>query len=230
MKKVWPFSFYFLYYAAIAAYAPYMVLYFQSANLSGAQIGLLTGITPLITLVSVPFWTGLADKTDKHQLIMSMAMVVGITVLIIFPFLDTFILIFGMGIVFQAFFSSVIPISDSATMFMLGKQKDIYGRVRLGGTIGFGLTATIAGVLVENNGIKVAFWSAAVLFFIGFLVSQKLQHGKAAKDRSASRQRMGQLLKNPQWIIFLILAFTGGHDLCSFDYLFFPVYEGIGCH
>ena len=85
MKKVWPFSFYFVYFAAIAAFAPYMVLYYQSVGLSGAQIGLLTGIGPLITLVSVPFWTGLANTTGRHGLIMSAAILVGAAVLTLLP-------------------------------------------------------------------------------------------------------------------------------------------------
>jgi PPP family 3-phenylpropionic acid transporter len=228
MKKIWPFSFYFLYFAAIAAFAPYLVLYYQSVGLSGAQIGLLTGITPLITLVSVPFWTGLADTTGRHRLIMSMAMLVGITVLIIFPYLHTFALIFGMAIVLQTFFSPVMAFSDSATMFMLGAKKDLFGRVRLGGTIGFGLVATLAGILVENNGLKMAFWGGAFLFFLGFLISQKFEHGKAAKNGIASRKRIGQLLKNPHWLIFLALAFTGGVAFAASNTYFFPFMKELG--
>ena len=78
MRKFWPFSFYFLYYAAIATYAPYTVLYLQSLDYSGTQIGILMGILPLITLVSTPFWTGIADRTDRHRLVTSITMLIGI--------------------------------------------------------------------------------------------------------------------------------------------------------
>jgi hypothetical protein len=44
MKKIWPFSFYFLFFAAIASFGPYMVLYYQSLEFTGTQIGLLTGL------------------------------------------------------------------------------------------------------------------------------------------------------------------------------------------
>ena len=71
-KFVWPFSFYFFIFAGVASYSPYLVLYYQSLSFTGAQIGLLTGIAPLITLVSLPLMTGLADRTNRHGLIMGL--------------------------------------------------------------------------------------------------------------------------------------------------------------
>jgi PPP family 3-phenylpropionic acid transporter len=73
-KLVWPFSFYFLYFAGVASFGPYRVLYYQSLSFTGAQIGLLVGITPLITLVSLPLMTGLADRTNRHALITSLSL------------------------------------------------------------------------------------------------------------------------------------------------------------
>ena len=237
MKKFWPFAFYFLFFAAIAAYSPYLVLYFQSIGLTGTQIGLITGITPLITLVSVPFWTGVADRTNRHRLIFSLSMLMGMVGLFLFPFLETFVLVFGLAILFNIFFAPVTALADSATMFMLEPRKDLFGRVRLGGTIGFGIMATIAGIMVENNGIKVAFWSAAVLFFLGFLISLKMEHGQQDKDKSANRQRLSRLLRNRYWVLFLVIAFTGGMAFSALNAYFFPfmqelgaseVYDGIG--
>jgi len=56
MKKIWPFSFYFLYFAALSSFMPFLVLYYQDLKFTGAQIGLLTGIPPLITLFAAPLW------------------------------------------------------------------------------------------------------------------------------------------------------------------------------
>ena len=104
MKKIWPFSFYFLYFAAIATYAPYMVLYYRNLEFSGAQIGTLTGITPLIALLSVPLWTGIADRTNRHKLVMSLCMLVGIACLFILPSLKTFTMVLSLAVL-STFFS-----------------------------------------------------------------------------------------------------------------------------
>ena len=50
MKKIWPFSFYFLYFAALSSLMPFIVLFYQGLGFSGTQIGLLTGVpTPVGT-------------------------------------------------------------------------------------------------------------------------------------------------------------------------------------
>ena len=115
MRKFWPFSFYFLYYAGIATYAPYTVLYLKSLNFTGAQIGMLMGILPLITMVSTPFWTGVADHGSRHRLVMSITMLGGIAVLITLPTLKTYAPILVLAIVMNLFFPAVIPLADSAT-------------------------------------------------------------------------------------------------------------------
>jgi PPP family 3-phenylpropionic acid transporter len=228
MRKIWSFSFYFLYYAGVAAMMPYMVLYYQYRGLSGAQIGLITGIIPLITLVSVPFWTGLADTTGRHRLVMSLAMLVGISAMAIFPLVDTFVLIFGAAVVLQIFFSPTGAFADSATMQMLGERKELYGRVRLGGTIGFGIVATFAGILVENQGLKMAFWGGAVWFFLAFLTTQKFTYAKVAKSDVSRLKGLQVLAKNPHWLIFLLLAFTGGVAFTATNTYFFPFMKELG--
>ncbi|HEX9333095.1 MAG TPA: MFS transporter, partial [Anaerolineales bacterium] len=76
MKKIWPFSFYFLYFVAFASLMPFFVLFYQRLGFNGAQIGLLTGIPPLITMVAAPFWTSVADAKRWHKWVMSLGIAV----------------------------------------------------------------------------------------------------------------------------------------------------------
>src|SRR4026209_1531642 len=157
MKKIWPFSFYFLYFAAFASLLPYFVLFYQNLGFNGAQIGLLTGVPPLVTLVGGPLLTGVADSTRRHRLIMGLGLAVTIGVMLIMPSMKEFVIVFILIIIFNIFISPVSPLADSATMSMLGEERAMYGRIRLGGTIGWGLVAPIAGMLVEMHGLRIAF-------------------------------------------------------------------------
>jgi MFS transporter, PPP family, 3-phenylpropionic acid transporter len=209
MKKIWPFTFYFLYFAAFSALMPFFVLFYQRLGFSGAQIGLLTGIPPLITLVAAPFWTGVADAKRWHKLVMGVGMVTAVLSVFLLPSFTSFAIIFALIIVFNVFLSPVSSLADSATMRMLGEERAMYGRIRLGGTIGWGLFAPIAGAMVQNYGLKLAFWSFSAIMLINFFVSQRFVHGS---HEAAMSQPGGirLLLTNRRWINFLFIAFLGG--------------------
>ena len=112
---------------------------------------------------------------------------------------------------------------------MLGKEQDIYGRIRLGGTIGFGVAASIVGVLVENHGLKMAFWIAAGFIFLGFIVSLNFKYGEENIARSKN-SGFQDLLKDPKWILFLIIAVTGGVAFSASNTYFFPFMKEIGAN
>jgi PPP family 3-phenylpropionic acid transporter len=229
MRKIWPFTFNFLLFAANASVSPFLVLYYQGRGFTGRQIGLLASIAPLIILFSAPLWTRLADATRRHRLIMSLATLVGAMAMFVLPWLHGFGSILLMIILLNIFMGPVTSFADSATMFMLADEKEMYGRIRLGGTIGYGLAASIAGVLVENHGLKLAFWTCAALFLLGFIVSQKLVHGQSkADDPAGGSVRM--LLANPRWPLFLAVAFAGGLGLTALNTYFFPYMKELGAN
>lgn len=229
MRKLWPFAFYFLLFAAIASVGPFLVLYYQGLGFTGAQIGLLTGLTPLITLFSAPLWTGLADRARRHRPMMGLAILAGVATLFVFPLLNAFVPVLLIAALLSFFTAPVTPFADSATMFMLGDEKEMYARVRLGGTIGFGLAAPIAGVLVQNYGLRSAFWASATLFLLGFVVSQKLVFGQLMVDGPAGG-RVRTLLMNPRWLLFLIVALAGGAASAAFNNYFFPYMKELGAN
>ena len=229
MNKLWPFSFNFLLFAAIASVMPFLVFYYQELGFTGAQIGAITGITPLVTFIIAPLWSGIADATGRHRLIMSFALLGGVITLFIFPFLITFLPVLLIAVLVNFFLAPVVPFADSATMFMLAEEKEMYGRIRLGGTIGFGLVASIAGVLVQNYGLKIAFWGASIFLITGLVVSQKLVYGRV-KSESSTRGGIRIILSNPRWLLFLILAFLGGMATASFNNYFFPYMKEVGAN
>lgn len=227
MKKIWPFSFYFLYYAALSSFIPFIVLFYQELKFSGTQIGLLTGIPPLITLFAAPFWTSIADSTQRHRLIMSLGIGVAVTSALVLQSMTTFVFIFIVILIYNSFFSPVASLADSATIAMLGQDRAMYGRIRLGGTIGWGVLAPIAGLLVENYGLKLAFWSFSALMFINFFVAQKVVHDSTVHERSENHG-IRYFLTNRRWILFLASAFLGGLGALSVASYLFPYMAEMG--
>ena len=229
MKKIWPFTFYFLYFAALSSLMPFFVLFYQGLGFSGTQIGLLTGIPPLITLVASPFWTGVADSKRWHKWIMGVGIVVTVVVIFLLQSFTAFAIIFTLIILFNTFLSPVPSLADSATMNMLGKERAMYGRIRLGGTIGWGVFAPIAGLLVQNYGIHAAFWSFSTIMLANLFVSQQFVHG-AHEHAGPSTGGIRVLLTSRRWLNFLFLSFLGGIGSFSVAAYLFPYMAELGAN
>ena len=229
MRKLWPFTFNFIFFAAIAFVAPFIVLYYQGLGFTGTQIGMLTGIVPLITLVSAPLWTGLADSTHRHRLLMSLAILGMVMTTGVFPLLNTFVPVLVFAILLFIFFAPITPLADSATMYMIADEKEMYSRIRLGATLGFGITAFFSGLLVQNYGLRFAFWGSAILFLVGFIASQKLVYGQVEAD-SPVKGRARNLLTHPRWVLFLVIAFAGGLGIAAYNNYLFPYMKELGAN
>ena len=227
MKKIVPFSFYFLYYAAASFSLPFIILYFQELGFKGAQIGILAGMAPLVILVGAPLWTGLADATGRHKLIMSLTLLGAILLGFIFPLFKTLTPVILLVFLYSLFTSPLISFADSATMAMLAGEKAMYGRIRLGGTIGWGVVAPLAGIIIQSFGIRWIFWGYALIMFLVFIVSQKFTFGKRVENVSL-RGDIRQLLTNRQWVFFLCLAFVCGAAFTTINSFLFPYMQELG--
>jgi PPP family 3-phenylpropionic acid transporter len=234
MTKFWPFMANVAYFACVACVYPFLVLYYQSLGFSGSQIGLLSGITPVMTVIGGPLWTNLADVTRRHRLIMSLIVVVALLSLLALPLLRTFGPVLLMVIVLSACFSPITSFIDSATLFMLAGEKEMYGRVRLGGTFGFGVVGYVAGVLVQDYGLKLAFWSGALALLLALVAGQYLtyapvSHAPATRAGTHSGS-VRDLLANRRWWPFLAVAFAGGLALAVSNTYLLPYMKQLGAN
>jgi PPP family 3-phenylpropionic acid transporter len=158
---------------------------------------------------------------------MSIAILASVAALVVFPQFSAFAPILTLVLLYSAFNAPVSSFTDSATMFMLAGRKELYGRVRLGGTLGYGIAALVAGVLVQNNGLKYAFWGGAIAMLLALLVSQKLVFGEA-NTKVSIRQGSRALLADRRWFLFLTLALAGGFALTAVNTYFFPYLNELG--
>ncbi|MBK7318932.1 MFS transporter [Candidatus Villigracilis affinis] len=220
MKKIWPFSYYFIYFAGMAAFIPYIVLYYQTLGFSGTQIGMLVAISPLVSLVGGPLMTGLADSGNRHRLVMSLALGVAAASMFILPFLQAFLPVLILIVIFSFVSAPANSLADSAAMSMLGDEKHLYGRVRMGGTFGWALAAPLAGIVVARYGLSWAFWVYAFSMFVALLISQNFLYTEQ-KEESSFWQGLRVLLGNRQLMLFLFMAFICGTAFATVNnYLF----------
>jgi MFS family permease len=150
-----------------------------------------------------------------------------ILAILLLPAVTGFAFVFALIILFNTFISPVPSLADSATMNMLGEQRAMYGRIRLGGTIGWGVFAPIAGALVDHYGLKIGFWSFSALMLVNLFVSQRFVHGSHGPGEK-NQGSLRLLLTSRRWIHFLFLAFLGGIGAFSAASYLFPYMAELG--
>jgi PPP family 3-phenylpropionic acid transporter len=221
MKKSIPFTFYFFYLAAASFSMPFFVLYYEGLGYSGGKIGLLAGIVPLVIMVGAPFWTRLADARHCHRLVMSATTGITIIIALIFPLFKDFFVILLLSILYAFFVSPIMPLADSATINMLGSEKNLYGRVRLGGTFGWGVTALFSGYIIQTYGTRWVFWGYGLIMVMVFFISQKFTYPSRVETVSLGSRLRGTFI-NHQWVVFLLLAFIAGVGLTAINSFLSP--------
>jgi PPP family 3-phenylpropionic acid transporter len=113
-------------------------------------------------------WGALADSTRRYRTIL-MTTIAGTMVMIFLLSRANDLLWLLPIVVGYAFFSApIVPLVDNSVMEMLGERRALYGRQRVWGAVGWGVSAAVAGVLVDRFGLGVSFYT--FLFFFALLL------------------------------------------------------------
>ena len=210
---------YFLYYAAAASLLPFLVLYYERLGLSGRQVGVLSALLPLMTLLGVPLWSTAADTLQRHKVFI--VITVGGALAFTLPplFTTNYLALLALVGVLSLFTAPIMPLVDHLTLTLLS-EKSRYGALRLWGAVGWGLAAPLTGLLTEQGGLR---WAFSVAFgFLGLLWGVSFTLPEVEAERKSEVVRDIRQFLSPAWLSFLLAAFTGGVGLAvssSFLYL-----------
>ena len=224
---LFPSIYYFLYYGAISILFPFLALFYQSQGLTGGQIGLLAAISPIISFFGAPLWTGAADASRRHKLVAMLSIVGVVIVTFIFPSVASFGGLLLMISLWAFLGSPTGSLVDSAVLTLLGDRKERYGRIRLWGTIGYGVVAPFAGNLIGRLGLKWAFWGYAILMLLGLLVITCIPF-RQSHSNGSFRGGMHVLFANQAWMLFLVMVFIAGIGMATINNYLFVYMQSLG--
>ncbi|MFS0724333.1 MFS transporter [Paenibacillus sp. 1P07SE] len=207
----------YFFYIAYASYLPFLSYWFVEDGLSAPQIGFLFSIGPIVGLIMQPIWGMLIDYFGiaKPVLICSM----GITPWIMLSYHYTehsFGLYVVISIVLAVFSSATLPVVDAMTVRHARKHALSYGAIRVVGSISFGISVTVFGLLYDRHGLSLMFvlYLAAMLLMcvLSFFIETKPHAGEQSTSSSAvGGSLLGQmqpLLRNRGFVLFLIPVFV----------------------
>jgi MFS transporter, PPP family, 3-phenylpropionic acid transporter len=222
-----PSAFYFLLYGAFSVLPPFLAIFYKAQGLTGGQIGLLAALPPIISFFGAPLWTGAADASHRHKLVIMLSLLGVVVIAFILPGIASFgglLIMISLYAFFGAPGSSLI---DSAVLALLGDRKERFGRVRLWGTLGYGAIAPVAGTLIGRLGLQWAFWGYAILMLGGFLIVTRIPF-RQSRPAGSFRGGMRVLFANRPWMLFLAIAFIAGLGLAAISNYLFVYMQSLG--
>lgn len=202
-------GFYLFYFLAFGSFSPYFMLHLEKLGFKGSELGIIIGISPIVMLIASPFWGMLTDSKHIHNKVLFATTFCVIPIMWLISRADTLSELIILQAVLSFFSSAMMPLVDSFTMSMLGKEKNRYGEFRLWGAIGWGLSAPLFGALVHNYGTWVIFPGYIGFIALNLFLMRNLPHVHVKTKHSTTRNVI-KLIRSSQWQIFTVSIFFIG--------------------
>lgn len=205
MMRFWPLSqFYFFYFASLGALVPFWSVYLKSLGFSPAQIGQLMATLALTKIVAPYLWGWVADRSGYHIRIVQITSLLALLCFLPLLWLDRYWGVWLSMIAFSFFWNAALPQFEVVTLARLGDQKHRYSRIRLWGSLGFIVTVSLLGVLLQRSGIQALPPLLLGLFVLIWLSSLPVREHRA---QTGDGGHILRVLKQPAVIALLLSCF-----------------------
>jgi PPP family 3-phenylpropionic acid transporter len=145
--------FYFLYYGSIGASLPYLAPYLKGLGFSGAEIGTVQMVGPLVAGPAALAWALAADRLGAPARALRLATLWSLAAMAFLPIARTPGVLAAVMFLYSLGVAAVVPLVDSVALEWVRTQPGLsYGRVRLFGSLGFIALAQGLGLLLAARG------------------------------------------------------------------------------
>jgi PPP family 3-phenylpropionic acid transporter len=223
---------FFVFWCGAAAFLPYIGVYYESVNLKGGQIGQLNSIPYFVSFFSSIIFAFLSDVTRRHKLVLTFC-VLGITgVLFVYPSARTFAAFVPIVLAYSLLHAPISPILDETALASLEKPEH-YGKIRVGGSIGWGIMVLITGYLIDHLSLGLPiifyiyiFFNFILLINIGIMPS--IHRHSTAPAKPVSPKRVWEMIKQPGFMLFMLVIIVWGIGESSISNFLFLHIKNLG--
>lgn len=206
--------FYSFFWGTYGVFEPFINPYFQKIGLSGAQIGVLLSLPPLVAVVIAPLVSSLADRKGwRAPILVGLSLVVGL-LYFFYQYPRSFQGIFIFTLLIALVRGPTQPLADSLILRMASKYQIDFGRMRLWGSFFYASFAALCGFLWEWLDISWMFPAAMLGFFLVALVASRMEENPAVTEKV--KAPWGLILRNPTLLMLYISAFLAGATVNAF--------------
>jgi len=207
-------TFYFFYFSAVGVYVIYLPKILDNIGYSSLEVGIVFSIAPLVRF-ALPFFFLKRFKLTVRVFHIALWLLLA-SIPMLYLTLENFYLFCMAIFLYGATASVILPFVDTYSLEALSKE--IYGKARLYGSVGFILVALVLAKFMNSNYAGLHFIAITILFCVGsaYLLTRDTNFTKDELHPEKFKLSSYKML----WIsIFLMQVSFGAF------YSFFTIYE-----
>jgi PPP family 3-phenylpropionic acid transporter len=220
---------YLFFYMALGAFFPFITLYYEKIGLSGVQIGTLSALPLIVTSSTSLFWGVLADSLRFHRRILSISLLLTACTVYLISRTSQYELLIPLVLIYAFFATPAMPLLDTVALDTIETNKGTFGGMRVWGTIGWIVSTSIVGMIINRFGILWLFYSYIGLLGVTLFVSL-FQPARGQMPRPSLRLSLHQLLTRRTLLFFLFSIFLLAVAMGTSDYYFSLYMDGLGAN
>lgn len=213
---------YLWFFAAIAAFNPYVAMFYRSQGFSGLQVGMLTAMPAIGLAMSGPFWGTMMDQLGIHRKVLRVALILcaifALVVAQMHEFAQMFVFVTALSF-------SQVPLRallDSYAVSISERTRRSFGSIRSWGAVGYFLSVLVLGQLMGEDISNLFLYAYAIFMVLTFAFLYRLPHLSERQPMQYSTG-IGELLANRALVLLLGVAF-----LLAVGYA--VIYVALGIH
>lgn len=193
----------------------FVLLLSQIKGFSPGQVSIIIGVTPLLIIPGTLFWGRLMDKYKRLVLTIKIVLLLNAFSMLVLCLIGDFELFFIVNLIRGLLLQPAGGAGDEYMLNLSVKCHTSYGRLRVFGTIGFGIGGLIAPLCISIGGILGPILLGAFFLVVAFFLYNPLpEYAKATLleqqstgSNSASRKGLDfSIFKNKEFLFFLFIG------------------------
>ncbi len=199
-------AFYLFYFAILGAMVPYWTVFLRGRGMSALEIGQLMAVGTL-TRILAPWasaWVG--DRMARRIVVVRLAAALMTVVFCGMFVAGGFWQVALITAAFGFFWNAALPQFEIVTLRHLDGVGNLYGRIRLWGSVGFIGVVLGGGWLLEQSGLETLLL-VLLATMVGTFVSSLLVPDRVGAPAVQARASLRGALRNPAALGFLVAAF-----------------------
>ncbi|CAM4208833.1 MFS transporter [Paenibacillus alkaliterrae] len=185
----------------------FLPAYLQSKGLDSIQIGIVMACGAVISIIAQPFWGFVSDKRKTVKNVLILLICGNFLAISGFFSMETFIAITMFFTFFMFFNSATGALTETLVISYAHENKVEYGKIRLWGEVGVGLSALLLGILIERLGLGYLWGIYCILLAATILIAISLKDSLSTPV-PVDFKALGKLFMQPKLLWFLALIMT----------------------